>query len=69
VLSDVDGKYYHTYPEAQILAGDSLMTALKSYAPSIEDVIGHHDIAPERKLDPGPEFPFAHYRALLLGRA
>jgi N-acetylmuramoyl-L-alanine amidase len=69
IQSDVDGKYYQAYTEAQISTGDSVMVALKSYAPSIEDVIGHHDIAPERKLDPGPEFPFAHYRALLLGRA
>lgn len=68
IQSDVDGKYYHVYPEAQLTAGEDLMVALKAYAPSIEDVIGHHDIAPERKLDPGPEFPFEHFRAKLFGR-
>lgn len=32
------------------------------------DVIGHDDIAPDRKRDPGPAFPLAHIRARVLGR-
>lgn len=31
----------------------------------IEDIVGHADIAPERKVDPGPHFDWAHLHRLL----
>jgi N-acetylmuramoyl-L-alanine amidase len=34
----------------------------------LEDVVGHDDIAPGRKADPGPAFPMAALRSRLLGR-
>ncbi|ACL73036.1 N-acetylmuramyl-L-alanine amidase, negative regulator of AmpC, AmpD [Thioalkalivibrio sulfidiphilus HL-EbGr7] len=34
----------------------------------LEDIVGHEDIAPGRKSDPGPAFPMGALRARLLGR-
>lgn len=34
----------------------------------LKEVVGHEDIAPGRKCDPGPAFPMANFRARLLGR-
>jgi AmpD protein len=40
--------------------------ALQAVYP-IGDIVGHADIAPGRKTDPGPCFDWARYRALLAG--
>ena len=34
----------------------------------LQDVIGHDDIAPGRKIDPGPAFPLASIRSRIFGR-
>jgi N-acetylmuramoyl-L-alanine amidase len=34
----------------------------------LEDVLGHDDISPFRKMDPGPAFPMMSFRSLAVGR-
>jgi N-acetylmuramoyl-L-alanine amidase len=35
---------------------------------NLVDVIGHDDIAPGRKVDPGPAFPMETFRSQVMGR-
>ncbi|HEX6369007.1 MAG TPA: N-acetylmuramoyl-L-alanine amidase [Longimicrobium sp.] len=55
------------YPQAQMDAARELARLLVSEY-GLEDVIGHDDIAPGRKQDPGPAFPMASFRADALQR-
>lgn len=50
------------YPEAQLKASVELAQLLmREYG--LEDVVGHDDISPGRKQDPGPTFPMESFRA------
>lgn len=62
------GRYWYPYSEAQV---QSLIVLLKDiskrHAISPHSIIGHSDIAPFRKLDPGPLFPWKRLAAEGLG--
>ena len=62
------GRLWYPYSEAQI---QSLITLLKDISQrngiSPRHIIGHSDIAPLRKLDPGPLFPWKRLAAEGLG--
>jgi AmpD protein len=55
------------YEEAQYIAGAALLRALlKTYGTlSPQRLVGHSDIAPGRKTDPGDSFDWARLRTLL----
>ena len=59
---------WHAYPMAQLAAAAEVANALVRHY-GLEDVLGHDDIAPGRKTDPGPAFPMDGFRARVLGRA
>ncbi|MSQ19748.1 MAG: hypothetical protein EXR39_09355 [Betaproteobacteria bacterium] len=58
--------HWHRYADAQIEACRAMTSALLRAYP-IDDIVGHDDIAPERKYDPGPAFPLAAIRESAFG--
>jgi N-acetylmuramoyl-L-alanine amidase len=50
------------YPEAQVSAAVALVRWLGA-----SEIVGHDDIAPGRKYDPGPAFPMDSFVARVLG--
>jgi N-acetylmuramoyl-L-alanine amidase len=52
---------WEAYPEAQIVAGIAVFQAITARY-HLDDLIGHDDIAPARKVDPGPAFPMVRVR-------
>lgn len=60
---------WEAYTAEQIQTVEEICVLLKSTYP-IDEFVGHEDIAPERKTDPGPAFPLNSIRdKILFGRA
>ncbi|MGX9963668.1 N-acetylmuramoyl-L-alanine amidase [Roseomonas sp. F4] len=55
---------WEAYPEAQLKAVEALTRAILTAYPTIQEVVGHDDISPGRKQDPGPAFPMARFQNL-----
>jgi len=52
------------YTEVQIKKAIEVCEALVKHYP-IKEIIGHNDIAPNRKADPGKQFPWAKFKPLI----
>jgi len=58
---------WHAFTPAQIAATVGIGVALRRRY-GLSDVLGHDDIAPGRKIDPGPAFPMPSVRFRIMGR-
>ena len=57
---------WEPYPRAQFEAAVDLVRALVA-SHGVTEIIGHEDISPTRKWDPGPAFDMARFRAAVFG--
>ncbi|WP_397474358.1 N-acetylmuramoyl-L-alanine amidase [Pusillimonas sp.] len=63
------GTEWAPYPEAQIETLILLMTGIvQRHQIKAHNIVGHSDIAPQRKVDPGPLFPWKRLAAAGLAR-
>jgi AmpD protein len=68
---ELEGSDYAPFEEAQYRALAEVTRALRVAYPGItpQRVVGHDDIAPERKTDPGPYFNWQRFRRALAGQS
>ena len=60
-------RYWHAFSPNQIsLAMDVARALVRDF--DLDDIIGHYDVCPGRKQDPGPAFPIDRIRASLAPR-
>jgi N-acetyl-anhydromuramoyl-L-alanine amidase len=59
---ELEGSDELPYTDAQYAALSRLTETLRDAYP-MRDIVGHCDIAPQRKTDPGPSFDWARFRA------
>lgn len=60
---------WEPYPENQLIAVMNLSKWILQQVKSIREIVGHDDIAPGRKSDPGPAFPMRRFQDLLNPRS
>lgn len=61
---ELEGSDFEPFTLNQYRVLADITQCLMQYYP-IEEIVGHSDIAPDRKTDPGPYFDWSFYRSLL----
>ena len=61
-------KGWENYTAEQLASVEAATLALLDHYPAIREIVGHQEIAPGRKFDPGPAFPLQRFKNLVLGR-
>jgi N-acetylmuramoyl-L-alanine amidase len=57
-----DGEWWASYPAIQVERVIALSSALvEKYRIPYDNLVRHSDIAPDRKIDPGPAFPWENF--------
>lgn len=57
---------WEPYPDKQVLVAAEIARALvATYA--VNEIVGHDDVSPDRKWDPGPAFDLPRFRGLVFG--
>ena len=63
--NELTPRYWHVYTQIQIAMCEMICrTLIEKYA--ISQIVGHEEISPTRKIDPGPAFPLDKFREKLL---
>lgn len=63
---EVRERGWHVFTEAQMARALQVASALHARY-GFREVLGHDDVAPERKIDPGPAFPMTRFASMVLG--
>jgi N-acetylmuramoyl-L-alanine amidase len=66
--SESEDAGWQEYTDVQVQRALAVATVLND-AFGFADVLGHEDVSPGRKVDPGPLFPLNSFRSRVLGRA
>ncbi len=64
---ELEGSDYQPFTKAQYLCLAAVTRTIQARYSAItsERIVGHSDIAPERKTDPGPHFDWSAYKSML----
>ncbi len=64
----LEGNWWAPYPTAQFEQVINLSRCLvEAYRIPLSNIVRHSDIAPDRKIDPGPAFPWTGFTARMAG--
>ncbi|MGB3465974.1 MAG: SH3 domain-containing protein, partial [Cyclobacteriaceae bacterium] len=64
--NESEARYWHTYTEQQLLALNEISRQIVDKY-KLTEILGHDDISPGRKQDPGPAFDMNRFRRNILG--
>lgn len=62
-------KYWTVYPTAQMRVLEDVSRELVAAFPTITECVGHDQIAPVRKVDPGPAMDMTYLNSVVFGRS